>query len=236
MSGAERIALSGAVRALLPTLRAHHLDFGLAMDPGSVLMMVNQRRVPVMNEDSIETNLDSETVIGTVSEFTELFIRYDVPYAYNFFNRFRFGEMPLAIQPFSFYNTLVVFAPELSGRWGMALVPGTRTADGTINRTVTVLPSIIPEPVAGPGAVQNTWDVSSLTAVGVTGLSIVRGADNPHGAWEFRLETDYAALPAEYRDRYWERFVRIDRLEDADVPEVGDFVPAQIVRELAAAE
>ncbi|MDE0222526.1 MAG: extracellular solute-binding protein [Spirochaetaceae bacterium] len=331
------------VRALLPTLRAHHLDFGLGMDPGSLLMMVNQRGVPVMKEDSIETNLDSETVIATVDEFTDLFIRYDVPYAYNFFNRFRFGEMPLAIQPFSFYNTLVVFAPELAGRWGMAMVPGTRTADGTVNRTVTVLPSIIPEPVAGPGAVQNTWDVSSLTAVGITGSSIVRGSSNLHGAWEFLkwwsgreaqvlygtelesllgeaaryapanlealaeipwspaerrvlfeqadwveglppiigsyyvfrnlnwmiraivvdgdgvresvrryddainrelhrkraefgLETDRAALPQEYQDRYWERFVRIDRLEDADVPDVGDFVPAEIVRELAAAE
>ena len=331
------------VRALLPTLRAHHLDFGLGMDPGSLLMMVNQRGVPVMKEDSVETNLDSETVIGTVSEFTELFIRYDVPYAYNFFNRFRFGEMPLAIQPFSFYNTLVVFAPELAGRWGMAMVPGTRAAGGTVNRTVTVLPSIIPEPVAGPGAVQNTWDVSSLTAVGVTGSSIVRGSANPDGAWEFLkwwsgreaqvlygtelesllgeaaryapanlealaeipwspderrvlfeqadwveglppivgsyyvfrnlnwmiraivvdgegvresvrryddainrelarkraefgLETDRDALPAEHRDRYWERFVRIDRLQDADVPDVGDFVPAEIVRELAAAE
>ena len=331
------------VRAMLPALRAHHLDFGLTMDPGSLLMMVNQRGVPLMKEDSIETNLDSETVIGTVSEFTELFIRYDVPYAYNFFNRFRFGEMPLAIQPFSFYNTLVVFAPELIGRWAMAVVPGTRMADGTINRTVPVLPSIIPEPVAGPGAVQNTWDVSSITAVGITGSSIVRSSENPDGAWEFlkwwsgresqvlygnelesllgeaaryapanlealaeipwspaerrvlfeqadwveglppiignyyvfrnlnwmiraivvdgegvresvrrydeaingelarkrrefRLETDYAALPAEYRDRYWERFVRIDRLEDADVPEVGDFIPAELVRELAVAE
>ena len=331
------------VRALLPTLRAHHLDFGLGMDPGSLLMMVNQRGVPVMKEDSIETNLDSETVIGTVGEFADLFIRYDVPYAYNFFNRFRFGEMPLAIQPFSFYNTLVVFAPELGGRWGMAMVPGTRTADGTINRTVTVLPSIIPEPVAGPGAVQNTWDVSTLTAVGVTGSSIVRGSANPGGAWEFLkwwsgreaqvlygtelesllgeaaryapanlqalaeipwspaerrvlfeqadwveglppivgsyyvfrnlnwmiraivvdgegvresvrryddainrelqrkraefgLETERAALPAEHRHRYWEGFVRIDRLEDADVPSVDDFVPAEIVRELAAAD
>jgi len=331
------------VRALLPTLRAHHLDFGLAMDPGSLLMMVNQRGVPVMKEDSVETNLDSETVIGTIGEFTDLFIRYDVPYAYNFFNRFRFGEMPLAIQPFSFYNTLVVFAPELAGRWGMATVPGTRTDDGDINRTVTVLPGIIPEPVAGPGAVQNTWDVSSLTAVGVTGSSIVRGSANPDGAWEFLkwwsgreaqvlygtelesllgeaaryapanlqalaeipwspaerrvlfeqaewveglppivgsyyvfrnlnwmiraivvdgegvresvrryddainrelarkraefgLEIKRAALPAEHRDRYWDRFVRIDRLEDAEVPDVGDFVPAEIVRELAAAE
>ena len=331
------------VRALLPTLRAHHLDFGLGMDPVSLLMMVNQRGVPVMKEDSVETNLDSETVIGTIDEFTELFIRYDVPYAYNFFNRFRFGEMPLAIQPFSFYNTLVVFAPELAGRWGMALVPGTPLADGSVNRTVTVLPSIIPEPVAGPGAVQNTWDVSSLTAVGVTGSSIVRGSANPDGAWEFLkwwsgreaqvlygtelesllgeaaryapanlealaeipwspaerrvlfeqadwveglppivgsyyvfrnlnwmiraivvdgegvresvrryddainrelarkraefgLETDRAALPAEHRDRYWERFVRIDRLQDADVPDVGDFVPAEIARELAAAD
>ncbi len=331
------------VRALLPTLRAHHLDFGLGMDPGSLLTMVNQRGVPVMKEDSVETNLDSETVIVTVEEFTDLFIRYDVPYAYNFFNRFRFGEMPLAIQPFSFYNTLVVFAPELGGRWGMAMVPGTRTADGTVNRTVTVLPSIIPEPVAGPGAVQNTWDVSTLTAVGVTGSSIVRGSANPGGAWEFLkwwsgreaqvlygtelesllgeaaryapanlqalaeipwspaerrvlfeqadwveglppivgsyyvfrnlnwmiraivvdgegvrdsvrryddainrelarkraefgLETERAALPAEHRHRYWEGFVRIDRLEDADVPSVDDFVPAEIVRELAAAD
>ena len=53
---------------------------------------------------------------------------------------------------------------------------------------------------------------------------------------EFGLETDRDALPVEHRDRYWERFVRIGRLEGADVPDVGDFVPAEIVRELAAAE
>ena len=45
-----------------------------------------------------------------------------------------------------------------------------------------------------------------------------------------------ARSPAEHRDRYWERFVRIDRLQDADVPDVGDFVPAAIVRELAEAD
>lgn len=55
---------------------------------------------------------------------------------YNAENRFRLGEMPLLIAPYTLYNTLTVFAPELRGEWGFAPVPGTRREDGTIDRTV----------------------------------------------------------------------------------------------------
>ena len=59
-----------------------------------------------------------------------------MPVDYNAENRFRLGEMPLLIAPYTLYNTPTVFVPELRVEWGFAPVPGTRREDGTIDRTV----------------------------------------------------------------------------------------------------
>ena len=50
---------------------------------------------------------------------------YDFPVSYDFANRFRSGEMPLAISDYSSYNTLIVFAPEINGLWEFTPLPGT---------------------------------------------------------------------------------------------------------------
>ena len=58
--------------------------------------------------------------------------------AFDFANRFRTGEMPVAVMDLSAYNQLSVFAPEISGLWGMLPVPGTVREDGTVDRTATL--------------------------------------------------------------------------------------------------
>ena len=52
----------------------------------------------------------------------------------NFFNAFRSGSVPIGVSNFSTYLQLQVGAPELNGCWDIALVPGTRQADGTVRR------------------------------------------------------------------------------------------------------
>ena len=66
--------------------------------------------------------------------------------------------MPLGIEVYTQYTTLKQAAPEIDGRWAVALVPGTRHADGTIDRTVS-----------GAG----------------TGCGILSASKNKEGAWEF---------------------------------------------------
>lgn len=55
--------------------------------------------------------------------YTDYFaIRNILPEA-DFINRFRSGEMPAGIISYETYNQLAVFAPEISGKWGIAEVP-----------------------------------------------------------------------------------------------------------------
>lgn len=69
--------------------------------------------------------------------WTRFYTDYSFPLTYDFYNRFRTGEMPLGLAPYSMYNTLSALAPELDGLWGMTPVPGTANEDGSVNRTVT---------------------------------------------------------------------------------------------------
>ena len=66
--------------------------------------------------------------------------------------------MPIAVMSYSQYYQLSVFAPEIEGKWGMALVPGTRDENGEINHA---------------------------TACTVTGASILEDSDSKEEAWEF---------------------------------------------------
>ena len=63
------------------------------------------------------------------------FTLYTLPAAASFVNRFRTGEMPCGIEDYSVYNTLIVYAPEISGSWEMVPIPGTLKEDGTIDRS-----------------------------------------------------------------------------------------------------
>lgn len=83
-------------------------------------------------------NFDSETSIRIMKQWSDLYTSYGFPLSYNFSNRFVTGEMPLAVANYTSYNTLVIFAPQLKGMWGIAKVPGTKQEDGTISHATPV--------------------------------------------------------------------------------------------------
>lgn len=83
----------------------------------------------------METNLDSNGALDSFQRTTEWFTLYGQPISYDFANRFRTGEMPLAIASYTMYNQLKVFAPEISGLWEFVQLPGIETEDGRINHT-----------------------------------------------------------------------------------------------------
>ena len=87
-----------------------------------------------------------------------MFTMYSLPYTYDFANRFRTGEIPIAISPYTSYNQLVIFATEIAGLWDFTTIPGMLQDDGTINNTA----------------------VST-----VAGVVMLTGTDNPEGAWRF---------------------------------------------------
>lgn len=123
------------IYALLPELQNNHLEFGMAPNMGTYAQFLYQKGVALYKEDAIAANLESEAAIATFEQMTNLYTQSGLPLQYDFINRFRMGEMPLAVADYGEYNTLAVFAPELRGVWGMAPIPGTMQSDGTINRT-----------------------------------------------------------------------------------------------------
>ena len=102
--------------------------------------------------------LDSREAHASFSWWVDLYRQYGFPLYKNDFSRFRTGEMPMTIVSYPFYNQLTVAAPEIRGLWRMAPVPGTRLADGTIDR--------------------------SEAATGMSCM-IMSAADDPQAAWAF---------------------------------------------------
>ena len=78
---------------------------------------------------------DQEVAIEALIQHTEFFTKYGFPQAFDFANRFRTGEMPIAIADYITYTSLKYTAPEISGLWAMYPIPGTLKEDGTIDRT-----------------------------------------------------------------------------------------------------
>ncbi len=55
--------------------------------------------------------------------YSEYFANRNILVEADFINRFRSGEIPAGIISYEMYNQLAVFAPEISGKWGITNVP-----------------------------------------------------------------------------------------------------------------
>lgn len=90
----------------------------------------------LLNEAQDAAVLDSPEAIEAFTKWTNLFVDMGLPLSYDFYSRFRTGEMPLAIQSYTQYNLLMTSAPDLTNLWAMAPLPGTRQEDGSIDRSI----------------------------------------------------------------------------------------------------
>jgi ABC-type glycerol-3-phosphate transport system substrate-binding protein len=130
---------------ILPIIQRNNMNVGIpsvaSNDPASIdfsnfLAHLFQRGGRLYNEEGSRTLLDSEIAIEAFDFYTKFFTHYKTPMVFDFVNRFRSGEMPLAFADYTNFNTLEVFAPELRGLWGFAIMPGLKQPDGFIDRSV----------------------------------------------------------------------------------------------------
>ncbi len=119
------------VYELIPQLRLNNLWFANA--PGYPVYLFKYGG-KYYNDDYTASALNSPEGLAALTEWTDVFAKYRVPIAMNFFQHFRVGDMPVGIGGFGMYVQLSAAASEISGRWGMAPLPGTRLPDGTIAR------------------------------------------------------------------------------------------------------
>ena len=132
--------------SILPVIQKNNMNVGipsvatndqLSIDFSNFLAHLFQRGGRLYNENGSRTLLDSTIAIDAFDVYTKFFTHYKTPMVFNFVNRFRTGEMPLAFADYTNFNTLEVFAPELRGLWAFARMPGLKKSDGTIDRSVS---------------------------------------------------------------------------------------------------
>ena len=128
--------------AELPTIQGNSLEVGInfpditTLDLSSMNSMIYQNGGYIYDKDAKRTLVDSEAGVQAFKQYASLYNDYGLPVIFDFPSRFRSGQMPLGIQNYSVYNTLMVSAPEIRGLWDFTLFPGTLKEDGTIDHTV----------------------------------------------------------------------------------------------------
>lgn len=107
---------------VLPALYQNNMEFFCAS--GDFTPFLFQHGGAFYSEDGNYSALDSAAAYEAFKEWTDLYTVQGVPIMANFYNRFRTGSMPMGIGGYGEYMTIVSAAPELSGKVGMAPMPG----------------------------------------------------------------------------------------------------------------
>lgn len=142
--------------SMIPVLQFNNMDIGMI---GDFRHIVYQMGGEYYADEGMRTNFDDYVTLDAFEYTTNMFTQYSLPVQISAENRFKTGEIPLFIQEYSFYNTLVVFAPEISGLWSFHEIPGIRD--------------------------EETGEVKHTTLSGVTGVLITRGCKDDEAAWRF---------------------------------------------------
>lgn len=117
-----------------------------------------QHDLNIYNPEGNATAIGGKKALDVFEKWTDFYLEYDFNKEADFYNRMRVGTMPLGIAPYTTYMTFYATAPEIRGRWGISLVPGTEDENGNINYSV-----------AGSG----------------TGCAIIKESTKQQQAWSF---------------------------------------------------
>lgn len=142
---------------MLPTLQQNGYNFFIPQ--GDFITFIYQNGAEFYDEDGLTTGLDTPEGFQGFKMLTELFSVYGIERQVpSFYQHFRDGTMPIGFANFNHYLQMLVAAPELTGWWGMAPLPGIENEEGVVER----------------------WSGGGQTAV-----MIMKKAKNADWGWEF---------------------------------------------------
>ncbi|MCM3748780.1 extracellular solute-binding protein [Paenibacillus pasadenensis] len=145
------------IYVMLPTLQQRGYDFYFPAT--NYLPFFYQNNASLYTADGLKSGLDTPQSFEAFKKWTDFFNIYGLPREVpNFYMHFRNGNIPIGISDFNMYLQLLVAAPEISGQWGVAPIPGTPNKSGDIER----------------------WGGGTIQAG-----SIFKSTDNPEESWEF---------------------------------------------------
>ena len=133
------------VKAMMPTLLRNAMNFCLPLATSITYKnfamtspFIYQNKGDYYTSDGFHANFNDPETLKGIKESIDLYLVYGLQQnVSNFFNSFRSGATPIGVSNFATYLQLQVSAPELAGRWDIALSPGTKQDDGTITRYQT---------------------------------------------------------------------------------------------------
>ena len=117
-------------------LQRNHLEIGIPSHVGMFFTLLYQNGGSVFNEN-LETTFNDQYSLKAFSTWVSFFSEYSFPLTYDFFNRFRSGEMPIGIADYTTYAQLKAAAPEIRGQWQMYPVPGIKDENGETNHLIS---------------------------------------------------------------------------------------------------
>ncbi len=130
------------VRNIIPKLQSKKKNFSIAYGHNSTAdysMFLFQRNGDWYTPDLKKSAIDTPDGIKAFKDYVELFTKYGIPKDLQpAFTTFKTGDIPIQIGATFDYATLQVAAPDLKGKWEMAMVPGTPQADGSLNRSAYI--------------------------------------------------------------------------------------------------
>lgn len=121
---------------ILPYIQANNMTVGLDtnLGGGTFFSLILQSGHTPYREDGAVTNFTEQYAVNAFEKWTRYYLQYDLPTDYNWYSRFRNGEMPLVSTSYSNITYLQESAPELNGLWDVAPIPGTLDPEtGVIN-------------------------------------------------------------------------------------------------------
>ncbi len=130
---------------VLEVLQSNNLSFGIleaaTLVGGGVSsaleifgMMLMQKGGMYYVDDLSKTQFDTEAAYQAFTEVSRLYTDFGLDRSFDFYTRFRSGEMPIAITGLVSYAQIQEAAPEIRGLWSIAPLPGTKNADGVVER------------------------------------------------------------------------------------------------------
>ena len=134
---------------ILPVIQRNKMEVGLPYYFIDAFSLVNygmgslslfptllmQNGCEFYKSDFRSTDFDDPKALEAFEEWTNFYTKYGFPLNYDFYSRFRTGEMPMGIAPYTFYNSFTAAAPEIRNQWDMVPIPGKMESDGKISRT-----------------------------------------------------------------------------------------------------
>ncbi|MDQ6417814.1 extracellular solute-binding protein [Paenibacillus sp. LHD-117] len=118
---------------MLPTLQENGMTMSYPKADFATIFF--QHGAEVYSPDGLNGQLTSPEAQEAFRMWTDLYVKHNLPIDVPaFFQHFRDGDIPLGIADFNTYVQLQVAAPEITGHWGIAPLPGVKNDEGVVER------------------------------------------------------------------------------------------------------